>query len=69
MPDYLDKWPPIDELLITRLNEMYAMTDSDLQAEQWDRAFLAGQRDVVKKIASIHEQQHKRAQKAQHKRH
>ena len=68
MPDYLEQWPPIDEMLIQRLEEMYALTDSHLQADEWDRAYLAGQRDVVNKIKSIREQQHKRAAKAQHKR-
>ena len=68
MPDYLEQWPPIDEMLIARLNEMYALTDSSLADSEWDRAFLAGQRDVGRKIESIREQRHKRAAKARHRR-
>ena len=68
MGDYLESWPPIDEDLVARLNEMYPITDADLSGSEWDRAFLAGQRDVVKKIESIRQQQKKRSARAQHKR-
>lgn len=69
MGDYLETWPPIDQDLIDRLQEMYPISDMDLKGSEWDRAFLAGQRDVVAKIESIKQQQQKRSAKAQHKRH
>ena len=54
--------PPVDEELIKRLDELYPITDADLKASEWERAFLAGQRDVVNRLRTEWKQQEKRMQ-------
>ena len=66
MSDYKNNWPPIDEQLVERLDEMFPITDGDLEASEWDRAYLAGQRSVVAKIKGIKTIQTNRANKGAH---
>ena len=58
----MNEFPPIDEELIKRLDELYPITDADLKASEWERAFLAGQRDVVNRLRTEWKQQEKRNQ-------
>ena len=55
-----NEFPPVDEELIKRLDELYPITDTDLKAPEWERAFLAGQRDVVNRLRTEWKQQEKR---------
>ena len=57
-----NEFPPVDEELIKRLDELYPITDADLKASEWERAFLAGQRDVVNRLRTEWKQQEKRMQ-------
>ena len=57
-----NEFPPVDEELIKRLDELYPITDADLKAPEWERAFLAGQRDVVNRLRTEWKQQEKRNQ-------
>ncbi len=57
-----NEFPPVDEELIKRLDELYPITDADLKAPEWERAFLAGQRDVVNRLRTEWKQQEKRMQ-------
>lgn len=58
----MNEFPPIDEELIKRLDDLYPITDADLKASEWERAFLAGQRDVVNRLRTEWKQQEKRNQ-------
>ena len=58
----MNEFPPIDEELIKRLDALYPITDADLKASEWERAFLAGQRDVVNRLRTEWKQQEKRNQ-------
>lgn len=69
MGDYnTDKWPAIDERLVPRLRELYPLTEDSLKMTEWDRAFLAGQRDIIQKIEVIRNKQSMRAKTGEHKR-
>ena len=57
-----NEFPPVDEELIKRLDKLYPITDADLKAPEWERAFLAGQRDVVNRLRTEWKQQEKRNQ-------
>ena len=46
----LTEFPRIDEDLLNELERRYPLTDSILQQTEWQRAFLAGQRDIIRRL-------------------
>lgn len=61
----MKEFPRLDEDFIKLLEDMYPLTDADLRATDWDRAFLAGQRDVVQKLRHEYGKQQKQFSKSQ----
>lgn len=55
-----DEWPFIDDRTIELLRDTYRITDDSLSSNDWDRAFLCGQRSVVDKLESIRKIQEKK---------
>ncbi|MAE55960.1 MAG: hypothetical protein CMK23_08185 [Porticoccaceae bacterium] len=52
-----DSFPPIDEPLIRRLNEMYPEQCPSLDAKDREIWFYSGQRSVVKMLESVYNEQ------------
>ena len=60
----LTEFPFIEKDLIIKLESLYPLADANLQDTEWNRAYLCGQRSVVKKLKSLHDQQEKLNDKA-----
>ena len=46
----MQELPRIDRELIEFLEKRYPLTDSVLNQDEWTRAFLAGQRDIIRRL-------------------
>ena len=52
-----DQFPPVDEALIKRLNEMYPEKCPDIDTTDRNIWFYSGQRSVVKMLESVYNEQ------------
>jgi hypothetical protein len=64
----LTEFPRIDEDLLNELERRYPLTDSILQQTEWQRAFLAGQRDIIRRLRIEYERQQEINMKSTHRR-
>lgn len=60
--------PRIERELVEDLEKRYPLTDSILSRDEWTRAFLAGQRDVIRRLRIEMERQSDINMKSTHRR-
>ena len=65
MPNEL---PRIERELVEELEKRHPLTDSVLSRDEWTRAFLAGQRDIIRRLRIEWERQSDINMKSTHRR-
>ena len=63
-----NEFPRIERELIEELDKRYPLTDSVLHQDEWTRAFLAGQRDIIRRLRIEMERQSDINMKSTHRR-
>lgn len=63
-----NEFPRIERELIEELEKRYPLTDSILNQDEWTRAFLAGQRDIVRRLRLEMERQNDINMRSTHRR-
>lgn len=63
-----NEFPRLERELIEELEKRYPLTDSVLNQDEWTRAFLAGQRDIVRRLRIEMERQSDINMKSTHRR-